>query len=143
MKILDILEAFDAVQRFNKCRIPMKHSIKVRRALGVLAPEWTIVNEKRDVLFDRYGKKDGDGKLVQRQEAGGLVTELDDPEAFSAEWSELMEQPTDVSIAGIAIADLGDDLPITGEDIELLVRIGVLIEASPNGKPKRRRAKRK
>ena len=137
---LHLLEAFDAVQRLNACRlIPMRHSYKVTKALRVLEPERTMLEEMRSELMDRYCKKDDEGKVIQRKVGDGFVAAFADPveetgAAFNAEWSELMEQSADLTITGVAITDLGGDVPISGEDIELLVRIGMLLEAAPNGK---------
>lgn len=149
MTNLHLLEAFDAVQRLNACRlIPMKHSYKVTKALRVLEPERAILDDMRNKLMEKYCKKGDDGKFVHQKVGDGFMVEFADPveetgAAFNSEWSELMEQPAGVTITGIAIDDLRDDIPISGKDIELLVRIGVLLEAAPNGKkPKRKRAKK-
>lgn len=125
MNNADLFLGFPAVIRFDKLMLPMRYANKVRRARRLLGVEAQQLQGLRDDLLKRYAKMNGEGKAMTNKDGAVIFA---DPEGAQAELNELMGQSVDVDIVAVPMSELNEELEITGEDIEWLVKCGVLVE---------------
>lgn len=113
--------------------LPIKAAYRVAILKRKIAPMLEAVEDVRKQLTETHGKRDEEGKLVQRtEERGGKmmhVTELTDAEAFTKAFNELLAQPTTLDALPLSLDLFGTTDVLLEPD--LLANLGPLCAESP------------
>lgn len=117
--------AFDIVNGLNdlkKKKLPIRLSYTLNRNIKLLEPSIEVFNDERYKLFEQYGERDEENKIVV--DAGGNV-KFSDPLAFSKAIRELRDVDIDVAVQKVSIdlvetCDQEQFDSLTPEELELL-----------------------
>ena len=105
------------LQKLIAAEIPLKSAFKLK---GILLSVNNALQSYDDVRLDaikKYGIKKEDGDL-EVDENGNVKFEPEDHETFSKELQELLT--TEVDVAKVAVADLGEKIHISVDELTFL-----------------------
>lgn len=115
MKIKDIVNSQNSLQKLLGVSLPVKVSYKLSKLVTKLQPELDLFNKEKDKLIEKYGEKDDKGVVSIKQDSPNMPK-------FAKEIDELAEMEVNIdfgdgkSFEKISVADLGD-VKIEAQDL--------------------------
>jgi superfamily I DNA and/or RNA helicase len=100
MKTGKIFDIVSSVESIKKKRLPIRLSFALNANLKKFESAIEVFNDERYKLFEQYGKKDQNGKIIV-DEAGNVS--LEDPVAFSKDVRDLRDVDVDIAIQKVSI----------------------------------------
>jgi len=100
------MEGLEALHELQLVELPAVLAFRVAKTALALDPLVKSMNMARKGLFDKYGEKDSDGKVITEAREGGDVVKIADNEAFVKEMDLLMAAHNDIPLEAISISDL-------------------------------------
>jgi hypothetical protein len=107
MKVLDLYNAKDSLERISKLDLPIRAAFKMVRLIEKLNKEFAVVEPLRQKLFEKYGEKIED--VIKIKDENKL--------AFQAEWEELVFTELNIDFIPIKIEELGTEVKIQPIDL--------------------------
>lgn len=108
----------------KECKLPVVKALHLKKLIREIVEEIKLYNEQYLEIIDRYAKKDEKGERIVDRSTGQESISLTDPQAFSSEMKELLEQGFEVDsrYADLTVDDLGS-MQMTVEEVEFLEAI--------------------
>ncbi len=113
----------EVLAKLANAPLPLKVAFKLKGIVKVVRDEHAKYEEVRKEALMKYGAKNEDGTLKQ-DEKGNVTLEGEGAKAFVSELNELFA--SEVQVASIKLSELGDDIHMTLEEIELLE--GIIVD---------------
>ncbi len=104
----------DVIRRLQIERIPLKGAYKLKSIVKVIDDELTKYEDLRKDALDKLGLKDLTGAYIV-DERGNVQFNEENGKEFAAELQDLAN--LDVTIPKLSIADLGDKMSLSVEDL--------------------------
>ncbi len=101
----------------------VKSAYWLGRAQAQMLTEFQPFDQARMKLVRKYARKDEKGEPVGIETDLGTSYDIEDKEAFNAEYSEIAKQEIEITYYPLAIDGLAGVKGITGEDIAKLGRL--------------------
>lgn len=115
IKIKDIVNSQNSLQKLLGVSLPVKVSYKLSKLVTKLQPELDLFNKEKDKLIEKYGEKDDKGVVSIKQDSPNMPK-------FAKEIDELAEMEVSIDFGDgkpfekISVADLGD-VKIEAQDL--------------------------
>ncbi len=126
MKLARIVDPrfHQALNKLLACKtLPIKVAFKLRGVSKVVQEEFNKYEEVRKAALEALGDKNEDGSL-KTDEQGNVSFSGDAMQKFAVQIGELVQE--EVSLPTIKLDDLGSDINISMEDVEMLE--GLIVE---------------
>lgn len=112
-----------ALGKLSKEALPLKIAYKLKGIVKIVNEEYAKYDEVRKEALQRHGDKDEDG-VLKTDANGNAELSKDGMQAFLLELSELANMEIDCPT--IKISELGDNICLTLQDVEMLD--GIVVE---------------
>lgn len=106
-----------ALDKLAGQNIPVKVAFRLKGAVKIVREEFAKYEEVRNSALKKYGKKDEAGNLILGEHQS-VEFEGENLQNFVKEIGELANE--EVNIPTIKLSELGDDVNITMQDVEML-----------------------
>lgn len=106
-----------ALNKLSKEALPLKTAFKLKGIIKAIQEEYAKYDEVRKDALQRHGEKNKDGSL-KIDERQNVVFSGDSLAAFAKDMADLTNM--EVNISTVTLAELGDNIKITIEDVEML-----------------------
>jgi hypothetical protein len=110
MKVLDLYNVKESLERISKLDLPIRAAFKVVRLIEKLNKEFVVVEPLRQKLFEKYGEKAEDLENAMR------IKEENKP-AFQKEWEELLLTEMNLDFVPLRAEEFGEDTKIQPQDL--------------------------
>jgi|GEM_PF-4203792 len=119
MKLNAIVSArfSEALNKLVKAEIPIATAYKLKTVVVRTGEEHKKFEDMRTELINKYAPKNKKGEIIKNEDGGYSVSEKNKDDFFK-EIQELLE--VEIELPKIKIADLGDKLQISVQDLVLL-----------------------
>ena len=107
LKIQDLLNSTDALQKLAKMNLKARLAWQVAKLLKVVDEEIQDFNKTRIEVIKKYGNKDENGELIT-DDKGNCKIEGSNLAIFNKELEELAETKIELQVNRIKISDLED-----------------------------------
>ena len=115
-KMRDLLFCTNAFVVLRGEKLNVRAAMDVRRIGRAMQPKLDDFNEVRDELVKKYQKVDDEGNPIENDK----MIPLSDPDAFQAEFDELLDADVDLGVRPLLLSRL-DTVKLTTEDVEALM----------------------
>ena len=112
-----------ALTKLSKEALPLKIAFRLKGITKLVNEEYTKYDEVRKEALKRHGKYSSEGDLITNEQ-GNVELSPEGMQAFLLELSELANMEIDCPT--IKISELGDNICLTLQDVEMLD--GIVIE---------------
>jgi hypothetical protein len=107
VKVLDLYNAKDSLERISRLDLPIRAAFKMVRLIEKLNKEFAVVEPLRQKLFEKYGEKIED--VIKIKDENKLL--------FQAEWEELVLTELNLDFVPIRMEELGEEVKIQPADL--------------------------
>jgi hypothetical protein len=112
-----------ALNKLSKEALPLKTAFKLKGITKIVNEEFAKYDEVRQESLKRHGEKNAEGELILNDQ-GNVELSKEGMQAFLLELSELAN--VEIDCPTIKISELGDNICLTLQDVEMLD--GIIIE---------------
>lgn len=112
-----------ALNKLSKEALPLKTAFKLKGIIRSVQEEYTKYDEVRKEALQKHGDKNEDGSL-KIDERQNVVFSGDALTAFAKDMADLTNM--EIAINTVSLAELGDNIKLTLEDVEMLD--GIVVE---------------
>ena len=131
MKVQEIQNAYRKLAGLKEKKLPIKMSFVVSRNLKKMEEVNNDVEEKRNELIEKYGKRKEDGSLDVEENGNIKITK---PNEFIAELTELLDVEMDMAFEKITESDI-EKCDTDGYDKLTVDEVGALAFMTDTGEP--------
>lgn len=114
----ELMDSASVMQELAKKPMKTKAAFQTARLMREVEKEYSLFQDARTKLIDKYAEKDENGK-PKPDENGNYTVPKGDIEAFNKELRDMLEQTLTLNAEPISIEDLGD-ADFTPADMMLL-----------------------
>ena len=118
LTLSELMDSASVMQELAKKPMKTKAAFQTARLMREVEKEYSLFQDARTKLIDKYAEKDENGK-PKPDENGNYTVPKDDIEAFNKELRDMLEQTLTLNVEPISIEDLGD-ADFTPADMMLL-----------------------
>jgi len=111
------------LQKLSSEPLPLRTAFKLKGIIKITREEFDKYEEVRKEALQRHGQKNEDGSL-KVNDAGSVIFSDDGIKAFVAELNDLAL--VDINLPTIGLAELGEKISLSVEDLDLLD--GIIVE---------------
>ena len=105
----EVLVSTGALASMSSLKLPAKVAYAIAKAVNKLSGIETTIGDVQKKIWDRYGEKGADGKLVVNREAGTITIQPGQVDACNKDYADLMAESNEISgLRQITIDELGD-----------------------------------
>lgn len=124
LKLAQIItdDFLNGITKLSKGDLPMKTAFKLKDVTSEVKEQTLKYQEVVKDLFDKYGKKDKDGKLKHSTKQGVVQVQLDDQEKFNKAHLELLDITVEFDTVEVKFDDLGD-LKMSPNELEAISKV--------------------
>lgn len=114
----ELLDSSSVMQELAKKPMKTKTAFQTARLMREIEKEYTLFQDSRKKLIEKYGEKDESGEL-KTDENGNFTVPKESIEAFNTELREMLEQTLSLNVEPILLDDLSE-ADFTPADMMLL-----------------------
>lgn len=114
----ELLDSASVMQELAKKPMKTKVAFQVARLIREIEKEYSLFQDARKGLIERYAEKNENGEL-KTDENGNFTVPKEKIEIFNKELKEMLEQTLSLNVEPICIEDLGE-ADFTPADMMLL-----------------------
>ncbi len=125
MKLSQLIDerVHSALQKLSTEPLPLRTAFKLKGIIKVVKEEFSKYEDVRKEALQRHGQKNEDGSLKVNDQ-GNVQFSAEGIQAFANEVGELTT--LEVQVPTLTLAELGDKITLTAEDLESLD--GIVVE---------------
>lgn len=114
----ELMDSASVMQELAKKPMKTKAAFQTARLMREIEKEYSLFQESRKGLIDKYADKDENGE-PKADENGNYTVPKENIEEFNKELKEMLDQTLSLNVEPISIEDLGD-ADFTPADMMLL-----------------------
>ncbi|MDB1969418.1 MULTISPECIES: hypothetical protein [Clostridium] len=112
-----LVNSVGVLNKLTGMELPIKLSYALSKNITKIDRELIIYNKERQKLIEKYGAKDEEGKLNNREDG---TIDIVDTENWNKDLRELLEIENDIDIHVIDLENIDSDINITPGEIMLV-----------------------
>ena len=106
---------------FGDTTLPLKGAYKLNKIKKAIEKEGEFYTEKFQEIVDKYAKKDDNGSLVFSDDGSQIMIKEGMNEECNQALADLQNLEVEIENYGLSLADLGEDVQCTPEQLESLM----------------------
>lgn len=112
-----LVNSVGVLNKLTGMELPIKLSYALSKNITKIDRELIIYNKERQKLIEKYGAKDEEGKLNNREDG---TIDIVDTENWNKDLRELLEIENDIDIHVIDLENIDSDINITPGELMLI-----------------------
>ncbi len=118
VSLTELIDSISVMQELGQKPMKPKVAFQVARLLREIEKEYSLFQNQRTELINKYGARDETGEL-KRDDKGNYSVDRENIEAFNTDLKELLNQTLTLNVEAIMLNDLGE-INITPNEMLLL-----------------------
>ena len=116
-----IIDFKNSTNFFGDVTLPLKGAYKLNKIKKAVEKEGEFYSEKFQEIVDKYAKHDDDGNLVFNEDGSQIMIKDGMVDECNQALADLQELEVEIENYGLSLADLGEDIECTPDELEALM----------------------
>ncbi|MBS4958513.1 MAG: hypothetical protein KHZ99_15930 [Clostridium sp.] len=112
-----LVNSIGVLSKLTNMELPIKLSYAISKNITKIDRELTVYNKERQKLIEKYGEKDGEGKLKTKEDGTINILDID---SFNKDLKEILEIETEVDIHVIDLDKVEANINITPGELMIV-----------------------